>query len=123
MGYSNKDYLKRGRDLHPQISFGIFLIVLGLALLVATNDMLHLGSIKEYFTWQTVMVFIGVLLLLNLHFIPGLLLIAGGVWFLLDDHFEEIPALIKTLYWPAVMILLGISFIISSFFKRFKKDK
>ena len=83
MGYSNKDYLKRSKERNPQISFGIFLIVLGLALLVATNDMLHLGSVKEYFTWQTVMIFIGVLLLLNLNFIPGLLLIAGGLWFFL----------------------------------------
>ena len=98
MGYSNKDYLKRGREVHPQISFGIFLIVLGLALLVATNDMLHLGSVSEYFTWQTVMIFIGVLLLLNLNFIPGLLLIAAGVWFMLDDYFDEIPSLIQTVY-------------------------
>jgi hypothetical protein len=121
MGYSNKDYLKRSKERNPQISFGIFLIVLGLALLVATNDMLHLGSVKEYFTWQTVMIFIGVLLLLNLNFIPGLLLIAGGLWFFLDDYFEEIPAFIKTFFWPSVIILTGLSFIISSFFKRKSK--
>jgi len=44
MGYRNKDYLKRHREHHPQVSFGLFLIVLGLALLIATNDMLHLGA-------------------------------------------------------------------------------
>jgi hypothetical protein len=83
--------------------------------------MLHLGSVKEYFTWQTAMIFIGALLLLNLQFIPGLLLIAGGAWFLMDDHFDELPELIKTLYWPGVIVLLGISFIISSFIRRKKK--
>jgi hypothetical protein len=83
--------------------------------------MLHLGSVKEYFTWQTVMIFIGALLLLNLQFIPGLLLIAGGAWFLMDDYFDELPELIKTLYWPGVIVLLGISFIISSFIRRKKK--
>ena len=111
-------YLRRNREHHPQIGFGLFFIVLGLALLVATNDMLHLGNIKEYFTWETAMIFIGVLLLVNLHFIPGLLLMAGGAWFLIDDFYGEIPALIKTIYWPAVIILIGLSFIISSAFKK-----
>jgi len=118
MGYDKNDYLKRHREHHPLVSIGLFFIVLGLALLVATNDMLHLGSIKEYFTWETVLVFIGVLLLLNLHFIPGILFVAGGTWFIMDNIYDEIPALIKTAYWPGVIILLGISFIISSFFKR-----
>jgi hypothetical protein len=110
-------YVRRNREHHPQVGIGLFFIVLGLALLVATNDMLHLGSIKEYFTWETAMIFVGVLLLVNLHFIPGLLLMAGGAWFMIDDFYGEIPALIKTVYWPAVIILTGLSFIISSFFK------
>ena len=114
-------YIREHREHHPQVGIGLFFIVLGLALLVATNDMLHLGSVKEYFTWQTVLIFIGALLLLNLQFIPGLLLIAGGAWFMMDDYFDEIPRLIRTLYWPGVMVLLGISFIISSFFRRKKK--
>jgi len=120
MGYSNKDYLKKHREHHPQISIGLFFIVLGLALLVATNDMLHLGSVREYFTWETAMVFVGVLLLLNMQFLGGLLLIAGGGWFLMDEYFDEIPELLKTVYWPGVIILLGISFIISSLIKRNK---
>jgi hypothetical protein len=111
-------YVRRNREHHPQVGIGLFFIVLGLALLVATNDMLHLGSVKEYFTWETAMIFVGVLLLVNLHFIPGLLLMAGGAWFMIDNFYGEIPALIKTVYWPAVIILTGLSFIISSFIKR-----
>ena len=66
----NKDhFLERHKEHHPQVSIGLFLIVLGLALLVATNDLLGLGSVKDYFTWETVLVFIGALLLLNLQFI------------------------------------------------------
>jgi hypothetical protein len=118
----NRDYyLKRHREHHPGISIGLFFIVLGIALLVATNDMFHLGGISEYFTWETAMIFVGLLLLLNLHFTGGLLLIAGGVWFLFDNYYEEIPYMIKTFYWPAVIIVLGISFIISSFFRRNKQ--
>jgi hypothetical protein len=117
MGHKDKYYENR-REHHPRVSIGIFFILLGVALLVATNDMLHLGSLKEYFTPWTAMVFVGVLLLLNLHFTGGLLLIAGGAWFLLRDYYGGIPDVMKTFYWPAIIVLLGLSFIISSFFKR-----
>ena len=110
----------RNKEHHPQTGIGLFFIVLGIALLVATNDLLNLGSMSEYFTWQTAMVFIGVLLLVNLNFIGGILLIAGGTWFFMEDHFMSIPSYIKTIYWPGVIMLIGISFIISSLFKRKK---
>jgi hypothetical protein len=120
--YPHKDYSHyREREHHPRVSIGIFFIVLGLALLVATNDLLHLGSISSYFTWETAMIFIGVLLLLNLQFTGGLLLIAGGIWFL-KDQILIIPAeTFNTFYWPAVIGLIGVSFILSSLFKRKSK--
>jgi hypothetical protein len=66
------------------------------------------------------MLFIGVLLLLNLRFVGGLLLLAGGTWFLLDDIFVVTPEIIKNFYWPAVIVLIGLSFILSSLIKRLK---
>lgn len=114
-------YNRKQREHHPQVGIGLFLIVLGLALLVATNDLLKLGDVGEYFTWETAMIFIGALLLLNLQFTGGVLLIAGGAWFFIDHLDYELPALIKTIYWPSVIILVGLGFILSSFFKRGKK--
>jgi hypothetical protein len=115
----HRDHLHvREREHHPRVGIGLFFIVLGGALLVATNDLLNLGSVSRYFTWETAMLFIGALLLLNLHFTGGLLLIAGGTWFLLDDIFIVTPEIIKTIYWPAVIVLIGLSFILSSLFKR-----
>lgn len=115
------NFLQRNREHHPQISIGLFFIALGLALLVATNDMLHLGGIKEYFTWETALVFIGILLLLNLRFFGGVMLIAVGTWFMMENYYGEIPHLIKTIFWPGVIMLVGISFIISSLFRRTKQ--
>ncbi|MGA1976947.1 MAG: hypothetical protein ABSG89_03735 [Bacteroidales bacterium] len=111
-------YYESHREHHPMVGIGLFFIVLGLALLVATNDMLHLGSVKAYFTWETAMVFVGVLFLLNLHFVPGMLLIAGGSWFFMNNYSGGVPEVIKTIYWPAVVIMLGLGFIISSLFRR-----
>jgi hypothetical protein len=115
----------RHRDYHhsvkmerqPRLGTGLFFILLGVALLIATNDLLHLGSISNYFTWQTALIFIGLLLVLNLHLTGGLLMIAAGVWFLLDDFFIITPEIVKTIYWPAVIVLIGLSFILSSVFK------
>jgi hypothetical protein len=115
----NRDYYHfREREHHPRVGIGIFFIVLGLALLAATNDVLNLGSINRYFTWETAMIFIGILLLLNLQFTGGLLLIAGGVWFLRDEIFFVTPDIINNFYWPGVIVLVGLSFILSSFIKR-----
>ena len=105
---------------HPIVSFGLFLIILGLALLVATNDLLGLGSIARYFTWQTAMIFIGTILLVNRHFTGGILMIALGSWFFIDDIYYVLPPIIKTIYWPGVIILIGLSYIISSLFCRRK---
>jgi len=108
----------RGREHHPRVSIGLFFIVLGVALLIATNDLLSLGNVSRYFTWETAMIFVGVLLLLNLHFTGGLLLIAGGIWFLQDHIFVITPEMFKTFYWPAVIVFIGLAFILTSFFKR-----
>jgi len=116
--YHHRNYSHhRLREHHPRVSIGIFFIVLGIALLIATNDLLKLGSVSSYFTWETAMVFIGVLLLLNLHFTGGLLLIAGGIWFLRDHFFQITPEVFNTFYWPAVITIIGLSFILSYFFR------
>jgi hypothetical protein len=113
-----RDYPRlRDREHHPRVSIGLFFIVLGVALLVATNDLLKLGNISEYFTWETAMIFVGVLLLLNLRFTGGLLLIAGGIWFLRDHIFAITPEVFRNFYWPSVIVLIGLAFIISSLFK------
>jgi hypothetical protein len=111
----------RVKEHHPRVSIGIFFIVLGVALLIASNDLLRLGNFSSYFTWETAMIFIGVLLLLNLQFTGGLLLIAGGIWFLQERIFIITPEIFKTFYWPAVIVIIGLAFILSSLFKRRKK--
>lgn len=117
-----RDHFRRHSEHHPKVSFGLFLILLGLALLVATNDLLNLGSVGSYFTWQTAMIFIGTLLILNLQFTGGLLLVAGGTWFFLDHFYDEIPELVKTIYWPSVVVLIGLGFIVSALFNRYSKS-
>jgi hypothetical protein len=80
--------------------------------------MLHLGNVRDYFTWETAMIFVGVLLLVNRHFGGGLLLAALGAWFLIENRDIQLPQLVRTIYWPSVIVLIGLGFIISSLFRR-----
>jgi hypothetical protein len=40
----------------------------------------------------------------------------------MENRDYELPELIRTIYWPAVIILIGLGFIISSFIKRRRKS-
>jgi hypothetical protein len=86
------------------------------------HDLLNLGSVRDYFTWETMLVFIGVLLLLNLQFTGGLVMIAIGSWFFIENRDYQIPELVRTIFWPSLIILIGIVFIVSSFIKGNRKQ-
>jgi hypothetical protein len=115
-------HFMRHKEHQPLVSIGLFFITLGVALMIATNDLLNLGDISDYFTWETVLIFIGALLILNLKFIGGLVLTALGIWFFMEHNYVDMPVIIKTLFWPGVLMLVGISLIFSSLFKRKKKS-
>ena len=104
------------REHHPATAIGLFFILLGLALLVATNDLLNLGSTSEYFTWQTALIFIGLLLILNFRVVGGIILISIGTWFFLQYYCFDIPQTLKAIYWPAVIIIIGLFYLLSSLF-------
>ena len=115
------DSVMSGKELHPGLSTGIFFIVLGLVLLAAFNDVMNWGSIESYFRWQPILIYIGVLLLLNLKFVGGILVTAAGIWFLLEEMDIVLPPLLYNTFWPGLVICIGLVFIISSLFKRNRK--
>ncbi len=99
---------------NPLIGFGLFLIALGLMLLAATLDLLGWGSIHEYFRWEMLLVFISLIMFLNGNLTGGVIFLAAGSWFLLPDIYEETPDLVRVGFWPAALVLTGITFLIPS---------
>lgn len=108
----------RSTEHHPRVGIGIFFIVLGIALLIATNDVFNLGSVSAYFNWKTALLFIGVLLLLNLEFVGGFVMIATGIWFLQDVLFPFAHDNFDIFFWPSVIGLTGMSIILSAIVRR-----
>jgi hypothetical protein len=96
------------------------LISLGIVMIVAKLDLLRLGSISDYFTWEMLLIFFGVFNLLNLDLVFSLLLFAAGIWFLMPEMSIQLSPVYKDIYWPAVLVLAGIAFMIRPFTKSLK---
>jgi len=60
-------------------------------------------------------------MLFNLKFTGGIIVSAIGTWFLLEDLDIVLPPLLHNTFWPAIVVFLGLIFIISSFFRRNRK--
>lgn len=108
------------RVKNPVRGLGIFLISLGLFMMVAMLDLLKLGDPRDYFKWELLLIFIGLWSLLDGKIVGAILATAAGVWFLQDEMMYEFNHTVEILYWPGVIILVGIVFIISSFNRRLK---
>ncbi|MFO7574826.1 MAG: hypothetical protein R6W67_06680 [Bacteroidales bacterium] len=99
---------------NPLIGFGLFLIALGLMLLAATLDVLGWGSMHDYFRWEMLLIFISLIMFLNGNLTGGVIFLAAGSWFILPDIFDETPELVRIGFWPAALVLTGITFLIPS---------
>jgi hypothetical protein len=89
-------------------SLGIFLIMMGVMSAVVIFDLFRLGEVDDYFKWQILLIFIGLLSLFNNNGLGGIAMIIAGTWFLLPETNLNLPELFFTLYWPAAFILAGI---------------
>ncbi|MDX9929848.1 MAG: hypothetical protein RBS37_08390 [Bacteroidales bacterium] len=99
---------------NPFMHFGFMLIALGLILLAATLDLFGWGSMHAYVRWEMLPVFIGLNMLFKGNFTGAILLLALGAWFMLPDIWPGKPEMIRVAFWPAVLILTGITFLLPS---------
>ncbi len=97
-----------------------FLITLGLVMLAARTDLLGLGSTSDYFTWEMLLIFFGLFSLLNLEIVSAVLLFAAGFYFLMPEMNVQLSPFYKEIYWPSVLVLAGIAFMIRPFTKRIR---
>jgi hypothetical protein len=110
------------KDKHnnPFIGIAKFLITLGLVMIVAKLDLLNLGEISDYFKWEMILIFFGVFSLLSLELVSAVALFAIGFWFLMPDMSVQLSPVYKNIYWPAVLVLGGVAFMLRPISKQFK---
>jgi predicted membrane protein len=107
-----------------KVVFGIFVVVAGV-LLLAFNT----GSLPEeykgyVFSWQSLIIAIGVINLFSRDsWLCGLVMVSVGSFFLLPE-IHQFDFEFKKVFWPALIILIGLVIIVRrSHFQRFFQKK
>ncbi len=107
---------------NPFSGLAKFLIAIGLMLLAAKTDILGLGSPSNYFTWEMLLMFFGLIALMNFDLVASILLFAGGYYFLMPEMTVQLSPFYKQIYWPAVIVLVGIAFMLKPLTNRLKHN-
>jgi len=101
-----QNFRKSGR---AHLLLGIILMFLGLLLIADIANIFPDLHMRDYiFTWQALLIFLGVILVSNKDSKgTGLILIAIGSFFMLPWFFE-LPHYWRSLFWPSILILVGL---------------
>lgn len=103
----------RRRMINARRSWGVVLVLFGLLLMANVFNLLPFGVWNVIFSWEMLLIVVGVLSLLNNRsVVPGVILIALGLYFM-GLHHWELPYYLKRAFWPALLLLFGLYLIIS----------
>ncbi|MCK7542217.1 MAG: hypothetical protein MZV63_70760 [Marinilabiliales bacterium] len=81
---------------------------------------LRLGDIPDYFRWEMILIFFGIFSLVSLELVSAVILFAIGFWFLMPDMTVQLAPVYKNIYWPAVLVLAGLAFMLKPLSKKWK---
>ena len=102
----------KDKNSNPFVGIAKVLITLGLVMIGAKLDLLNLGEISNYFTWEMILIFFSIFSLLSLELVSAVILFAIGFWFLMPDMSVQLAPVYRNIYWPAVLVLAGVAFIL-----------
>jgi predicted membrane protein len=112
------------RQVNNRRGWGILLILAGVVLLANVFDFFPYDVRRIVFSWQMLLIAIGVISLVNNRsIVPGIFLIAvGGLS--LANHYWIFPDYWRQAFWPVVLLLFGIYLIIAPprYFRHWKNS-
>ena len=101
------------RSGRAHLLLGIVLMFLGLFLIADLADIIPWRMRDFLFTWQALLIFLGLIFLSNRENKgTGIILIAIGSFFLLP-RIIDVPYYWRSLFWPSLLIVLGLVVIFS----------
>lgn len=103
-------------------TFAFLLIAGGLLLLCFNTGMLNPAWKNFFFSWPMLLFVIGATNLSRLHVVSGTILVATGLFFLIEKTSAIYPYDIHlgpfvATYWPALIILLGVLILLGAIFR------
>ncbi|HCC71386.1 MAG TPA: hypothetical protein DEQ09_09595 [Bacteroidales bacterium] len=104
--FENKPH--RSYSSTSKIAIGVVLILLGFMLVIRNAGLMPDYFQDIIFSWQMLLIAIGFVMTLGTgNKIPGLIVMAVGGFFILPEVFD-IPFRTYRLFWPVVLILVGV---------------
>lgn len=91
---------------------GILLLATGGLLLLSNFDMLSWYLEDIIFSWQMLLIAIGFISLAGRNYTGAIILFAIGGFFLLPDIFSSLRVDFVSVFWPLVIIIIGLSLIL-----------
>jgi len=111
-GNTSPDQFKKSGRAH--LLLGIVLMFLGLFLIADLADIIPWRLRDFLFTWQALLIFIGLVFLSNKENKgTGIILIVVGSFFLFP-RMIHVPDYWRSLFWPAMLIIIGLVVIFGS---------
>ncbi len=96
------------RNTRVQLLLGIVLVLIGVAVLAELVDAVPWRLRDFVFTWQMILIVLGIIFVSGKESKPtGYILIAIGAFFLLP-RVIDLPYYWRSLFWPAILIVLGL---------------
>jgi predicted membrane protein len=87
--------------------FGVLLIALGVILILERLNLIPESMADALISWQMLLVGVGILSLIGGNRTAGVIMIVIGGTFLIPE-FLTVPHEIRRIYWPLILVLLGI---------------
>jgi len=118
--YWNKYRYMKKRNPYRRYVAGAFFVVIGAVLLLNNLGILALPA--YVFTWEMLLIVMGLYMLLNVRIIAAAILMCIGLYFLLPELTGMEATTLKTL-WPALLIIVGIGIVLKGFNRRWCEKK
>ncbi|MHC1706002.1 MAG: DUF5668 domain-containing protein [Bacteroidales bacterium] len=96
------------KEMKPKsIVFGVLVLVFGFLLLFRNTGVLSESVFHILFSWEMLLIAIGLINLFDRNRPLGIILIAVGTFFILPDVFN-FPFSFNRIFWPVLIIALGL---------------
>lgn len=104
----NRQPKRFSRNVQVQLLFGIALVFFGVAIIAEMAGAVPWRIRDIFISWQMLLIVLGIIFIAGKESKPtGYILIAIGAFFLLPRVFD-MPHYWRSLFWPIMLILLGI---------------
>ncbi len=100
-------FRRKHKNYDSRSFLGIILVVIGTVLIARNFGWLDYDFTRHIISWQMLLIVIGLFNLAKGAYTPAIVLISIGLFFMVD-----IPYDIKENFWPALIILVGVVFIL-----------